>query len=168
MAGKNIKYIFFTIILLNIISCSKKEENIDNIVTSYIKKELKQLKNNNAIVYVNNPSTDKNLQVYRIALYTNLIDERKTVLPNRVFLDHGVKVAFFTKKLKTVKERDSIKKILKENFYYKKDSFLSNSNYPEWVIISKGNNQLIEKDMWYHPIDSIIKRHKNEIEKWDN
>lgn len=167
-AGKNIRrtYLVLSLIIMIFYSCDEiKKEEIDSIVYSYIDdfKKNKKIKKRDFLLHINKDSTiDDNLEVYRINMWPNLLDSSR--VPNKIFIYKGIKVAFFTKSVEDRRLRHKIKTELKEKGFYGEDKANILSNYPEWVIIKKGMKQLIVKDMWYSPLDSIIKKYKKEIE----
>ncbi len=155
-------------------SCVKKNKNqfkaIDSLALSYIDtfKKNKRIKQRDFLLQINKDSTFSDLKIYRLNMWSELLSKDKEKLPNKLSIYKGVKIAFFTKEVFNKEEVILMKDGITIDDFYKKTDLNNMSNYPEWVVINKDNNQLIVRDMWYHPIDSIIKRHKKEIEKWDN
>ncbi|WP_299158026.1 hypothetical protein [uncultured Tenacibaculum sp.] len=164
MAGKHIKFlIFITIFITNCKTNVNTEKSIRLIVNNYIKEELNSV-NEHSIICVSKDSAI-NYELIRIAKYANLLDVNSPI-PNHFESIEGNKIVYYTQNNNTKKELDSIKKLLDENSYYRKDSIYYSSNYPEWIVLRNKNSkkQVIVKNMWYQPIDSIIKKYKKEIE----
>lgn len=163
---KTIVCIFSFFILL---SCNSKtnKENIEVIVKDYINnvkaKDLK-LNINKYMVRVNIDSSNIGYQSYRIYMEPFLLEKKE--LPSEINLYDGFKISYFKKNISNNKDKKNmIEKLQEANFYQEEDTnYLS--NYPEWVILTnkKSNKKIIVKDMWYYPLDSIIKKYKNKIE----
>lgn len=165
MTGRHIKFLIFIITIIFTTNCKKKinrRKNIQFIVKNYIKEEIK-LTNEHSIIYVIKDSV-VNYELFKIAKYANLLDINSPI-PNKVETFEGNKIVFYTDNSSDKRELDSIKKILEKDSYYRKDSTFYDSNYPEWNVLRNKNSekQVIVKNMWYHPIDSIIKKYKKEI-----
>lgn len=167
MVGNRIKRINFLIFFFILFfSCKKQKlehKKIDSIVFNYIDdfKKNKKIKKRNFLLHVNKDSTLSHLNVYRMNMWASLLEPNE--IPNKTLIYKDIKVAFFTKRINDKNLETKIIKELKEKGFYRKDSTNFLSNYPEWVIINKKNRQLIVKDMWYFPIDSIIKKYSKEI-----
>ena len=146
--------------VLLILSCEKRVESkkdIHYIVENYTK-GVESKNKNSSIIYVIKDSVT-NHKFYRIAKYANLMNINSRI-PNHIENIRGNKIVYYTKNKSDKRELDSIKKLLQKNSFYKKDCTYFNSSYPEWVIIEneQSGKQVLVKDMWYRPIDSVIKK----------
>ena len=169
MDGLNIKMISIIAMIFILSSCKKdikSDKTINQITDEYIIdfQNTEEKRDNNFVLHIKKDSSNVNYDVHRISMWINAIDT--TYLPNEIEQRNNVVVAFYTKRIAKKEESTNIVEILKKNNFFKKDSFLYNSNYPEWIILKnkKTGKQTIVKDMWYYPLDSVIKRYKNQID----
>lgn len=175
MAGLTIrkKVILFFIIVSCLISCKKGtnlsqeivDQEIDKVVFEYINyfKQLKKIKKRDFILKVQGDTISNEYLTYRISMRADLLNENE--IPNRINIYDKIKIAFFTENITDSLKQKKILLKLKENGFLRNDSILILSNYPEWVLLIHGKTgkRVLEKNMWYEPIDSIIKKHEKEL-----
>ena len=167
MAGRIIKKLLFIFTIILLINCEgehQNEMNLDSIIVEYIDQELKDFNSKKSVLSVSKDLSNISYSAYRIAMFANLLD--LDALPNKAYIHNDIKIAHFIEKMKNEKELVEIKSFLQKNNFYNTDSIYFNSNFPEWVVLNnkKTGKYIIIKDMWYHPLDSIVKRYKYELE----
>jgi len=154
--------LLFGAIFYSCIKESDRSKEIQYIVYEYVDffKELKKLKKRDFVVNINVDSTNSKYIAYRIYMSPSLLE--KSELPNKIDVYSNIKIAYFTKNIQDdVELKNKMISKLENEKFYKLDSMVIDSNYPEWVVLinRKTKKQLIEKDMRYYPLDSIINKH---------
>lgn len=147
------------IVILLCFSCKQETKNldIDYVVNQYIHefKYRADMKKRNLLVKIKIDSSLNDFVGYRIYTSGQLLFDDE--LPNRIDERNGMKVAFFTKELMDKKDIALQKIELENKSFYNKDSFLIDSNYPEWVVIkSKNSNEFkVLKNTHYQDLSKI-------------
>ena len=168
MDGYPIKAVLIIVLIFTLSSCNSDLKNIktiEEITNEYIIdfRNLEKSTEHNFVLHIKKDSSNLNYDVHRMSMWINAINT--SYLPNRIKEKNGITIAFFTERVIDNKKSKEITEILKKNNFFKKDSFSYNSNYPEWVVLksTKTGKKTIVKDMWYSPLDSIIKRYQEQL-----
>lgn len=151
-----------TIIIITLCFSCKKECNnheIDNVILEYVDEFMSTIKtnpNDGLIVKVNSDLSNSFYKSYRIHTSAILLD--KTQIPNEIMVYKEMKIAFFIDSLTNKQEIDKMKLSLSEKGFYNINSTFVHSNYPEWVLLVKKNNDCsyLVKNTHYRDLNKII------------